>query len=199
MTETERRYITPDELRFEETDSGPKVRGYAAVFNSISEDLGGFREVIVPGAFTRALSDSPNVPFLIEHEGLGLADTRTGTLALTQDERGLAFEATLDPLDPDVQRVLPKLRRGTLRSMSFAFKISRGGDRWDRTEGAVTRSIVEARRLYDVSMVQTPAYPEASVALRSLESWDEEHKEQPPILPIQRELRRRRLTLAASQ
>lgn len=190
---TERRYIQADELRFDESTS--RISGYAAVFNSLSEDLGGFREIIVPGAFTRAL-DGSNVPLLIEHDGLPLADTRTGSLSLSQDERGLSIAADLDASDPDVQRVLPKLKRGTLRSMSFGFTIARGGDRWDRKEDGVTRSIVQVKRLFDVSIVTTPAYPDTSVAMRSLESWDEEHREQPPIMPFQRELRRRRLKLA---
>lgn len=190
---TERRYIQADELRFDESAS--RISGYAAVFNSMSEDLGGFREIIVPGAFTRAL-DGSNVPLLIEHDGLPLADVRTGSLTLSQDERGLSIAADLDASDPDVQRVLPKLKRGTLRSMSFGFTIARGGDRWDRKEDGVTRSIVQVKRLFDVSIVTTPAYPDTSVALRSLESWDEEHKELPPILPFQRELRRRRLQIA---
>lgn len=193
-TNTERRYITADEVRFEDGDT-PRITGYAAVFNSMSEDLGGFREIIVPGAFTRAL-DGSNVPLLVEHEGLPLADVRTGSLKLSQDERGLAIGADLDPSDPDVQRVLPKLRRGTLRSMSFGFTIARGGDRWDRKEDGVTRSIVQVKRLFDVSIVTTPAYPDTSVALRSLESWNEEQKTDIPAAPIQRENRRRRLKLA---
>lgn len=188
----ERRYINADELRFEDGDGGPRIHGYAAVFNSPSEDLGGFREIIVPGAFTRALGGG-NVPLLIEHDGLPLADTRTGSLSLTQDGHGLAIEARLDPTDPDVQRVLPKLRLGTLRSMSFGFSIPRGGDKWAKNGTKVVRSITDIKRLYDVSVVTTPAYPETSVALRSMEAWQQAEQHTPA---PQREHRRRKLLLA---
>lgn len=189
----ERRYFDAEELRFEQGETGPRVSGYAAVFNSPSEDLGGFREIIAPGAF-RSVLGAGNVKLKVEHGGLPLADTRTGTLKLTEDHRGLAFSADLDVTDPDAQRVIPKLQRGTLRSMSFGFKVK--DQRWDRSTGERTRHILEVRSLLEVSLVSDPAYPDTSVALRSLESWNEEQKAEIPAAPIQRELRRRRLKLA---
>lgn len=191
----ERRIIVADEVKFEQGDKAARISGYAAVFNSPSQDLGGFREVIVPGAFTRALGDgNGNVPLLIEHDGLPLADTATGTLRLHEDDRGLAFAAELDTTDPDVQRVIPKLIRRTLRSMSFGFKV--GEQRWDRaSQGGITRFVAGVKKLFDVSIVTSPAYLDSSVALRSLETWAKEHPDE-AAAPL-RELRRHQLRLAA--
>lgn len=177
-TVTERRVIAAAELRFEEDGDGkqPRVGGYAAVFNSPSLDLGGglvrFREQIAPGAFADALSTS-DVPLLIEHRDLALADTKTKTLRLSEDKRGLKFDADLDPDDPDVRRIIPKLRRGTLRSMSFGFLVAEDGAKWERRDGGIFRTVTKVKELVDVSLVTQPAYPDTSVALRSLEAWQQ--------------------------
>jgi hypothetical protein len=77
------------ELRQEGDDN--VVVGYGSVFNTLSNELGGFREIIAEGAFDGRLND--DVRFLINHEGLPLARTTNGTLKLTTDERGLKYEA----------------------------------------------------------------------------------------------------------
>lgn len=206
--EMERRYFAAEELRFEQTAEGSTVTGYAAVYDRPSEVLTTrtgvpFREVISKGAFRSILSAAGNVPLLIEHEGLPLADTQTGTLKLSEDDGGLRFVAALDESDPDVQRVIPKLRRGTLRSMSFGFKVAPRGQSWDHRAAPAVRHLHEFDALQDVSIVARPAYPDTSVALRSLEDATKEEPKveestEPKPAP-QREIRRQRLKLTEAQ
>jgi HK97 family phage prohead protease len=158
----------PAEIRADA--DGIKVSGYAAVFNQ-EVDIGGmFREVIEPGAFKRA-AKRDDVVFLINHDGLPLARTRSGTLKLTEDDHGLRIDAELDPDDPDVRAIVPKMKRGDLDKMSFAFRSEM--EIWDETTEPPTRTIMEAR-LYDVSIVTTPAYDGTSIALRSLDASQKE-------------------------
>ena len=141
------------------------VGGYAAVFNSLSQDLGGFREVIRRGAFQSTIAGGADVRFLINHDGLPLARTKSGTLRLAEDDRGLRIDATLDPTDPDVQRLVPKMKRGDLSQMSFGFRTLK--DAW-RQEGADQIRELHSVDLFDVSAVTYPAYQATEVALRSL-------------------------------
>jgi len=141
------------------------IGGYAAVFNSLSQDLGGFREVIRRGAFQSTIAGGADVRFLINQDGLPLARTKSGTLRLAEDDRGLRIDATLDPTDPDVQRLIPKMKRGDLSQMSFGFRTLK--DAW-RQEGADQIRELHAVDLFDVSAVTYPAYQSTEVALRSL-------------------------------
>lgn len=182
-------------------DKAPTVRGHAAVFNKPSVPMGffsRFTEIIAPGAFKEALADGRSVPLLIEHEGLALADTETKTLSLEEDKEGLRFEAQLDASDPDVLRIVPKLKRGTLRKMSFGFTIAPDGDTWaeDKKSGALTRTITNVQSLFDVSLVTNPAYPDTDAALRSMELWKKDRAE--PVSPANTDERRRRLALSTS-
>jgi len=142
------------------------IEGHAAVFGVKSHDLG-FREIIQPGAFSDAVM-SDDVRFLINHRGLPIARTKSGTLRLTEDVKGLAFRAELDPKDPDVQRLVPKVRRGDLSEMSFAFGVrDRANDeKWYRENGEMVRSLLKVQ-LFDVSAVSFPAYPSTDLNSRS--------------------------------
>ena len=93
-----------------------------------------------------------------------LARTRSGTLELSEDDHGLRIRAQLDPTDPDVRSIIPKMKRGDLDKMSFAFIPTRQS--WDDEEKMPRRTITEAE-LYDVSIVTTPAYDGTSIGLRS--------------------------------
>lgn len=155
----------------------PKLHGYAARFNSFSEDLDGFKEIIRPGAFQATIAGGADVRLLINHDGLPLARTASGTLKLTEDERGLKVEAQLDPTDPDTQRLVPKMRRGDLSQMSFAFRVSgKDGDFW-RKEGEQLIRELHRVDLHDVSVVTYPAYQATSAAVRSLNTWKNEQAE----------------------
>lgn len=149
-----------------------RVAGYAAVFGQETDIGGMFREVIAPGAFDEAVGRD-DVVFLINHEGLPLARTRSGTLKLTQDDKGLRMETVLDADDPDVQSIVPKMKRGDLDKMSFAFWPE--VQEWDESGEIPVRTIRKAR-LFDVSIVTTPAYDGTSIALRSLDDHRKETK-----------------------
>jgi uncharacterized protein len=141
-----------------------KVSGYAAVFNEEADIGGMFREVIAPGAFKDAIGRD-DVVFVINHGGLPLARTRSGTLTLKEDERGLWMETELDANDPDVRSIVPKMKRGDLDKMSFAFRPT--VQEWDDSTDVPLRTIRQAT-LMDVSIVTNPAYSGTEIGLRSL-------------------------------
>lgn len=147
-----------------------KVSGYAAVFDQATEIGGQFNERIERGAFTDAIGRD-DVVFLVNHVGLPLARTRSGTLTLREDDHGLHMSTELDPSDPDVRSLIPKMKRGDLDKMSFAFRPTK--QEWDDSEEMPLRMIQEAE-LYDVSIVTTPAYDGTEIGLRSLEKHREE-------------------------
>ena len=158
------------EVRAVATDDGSlKIGGYAATFNSEATGLN-FREVIAPGAFTRALASNDPVFLLVNHdmEGIPLASTQSGTLQLRQDKTGLYMEATLDSANPKAQELSSALRRGDMDKMSFAFTVSPDG----QTRDAGLRTIQDIERLYEVSVVTLPAYDSTSVGMRSAEEAD---------------------------
>lgn len=155
----------PAEIRAEA--DGIKVEGYAAVFNEETNIGGFFRERIEPGAFSDAIGRD-DVVFLINHEGLPLARTRSGTLTLSEDDRGLKMFTTLDPEDPDVRSIAGKMKRGDLDKMSFAFMPE--VQEWDESGDMPLRTIKRAA-LFDVSVVTTPAYDGTEIGLRSLEAF----------------------------
>lgn len=166
MTDIERRGGIPAEIRAAE-DGGIKVSGYAAVFGEVADIGGHFREVIQRGAFSEAIGRD-DVVFVINHEGLPLARTRSGTLILREDDHGLYMETELDPDDPDVKSIVGKMKRGDLDRMSFAFSMRNGVQKWDESHDPPTRTIEKVGGLFDVSIVTTPAYDGTEIGLRSL-------------------------------
>ncbi len=161
--EIERRALPAAEIRA--ADGERKIVGYAAVFNSQSEDLGGFREIIMPGAFDRALREAQDVRALWNHNpDIVLGRTKSGTLALSIDEKGLRCEIS----PPDTQAandVLASIRRGDVDGMSFGFRTLT--DNWRMQEGEPIRELVDLE-LLDVSPVAYPAYPATQVSARAL-------------------------------
>jgi HK97 family phage prohead protease len=159
------------ELRMD--DDKPTVVGYGAVFNSMSNDLGGFREFISPDAFEGRLED--DVRFLINHDGMPLARTTNGTLRLSVDEKGLKYEADM-PNTSTARDLMELLKNGTINQSSFAFTVEE--DSWEVKDGMNIRTIDKVSQLYDISSVTFPAYSSASssVALRSLEEWKSKEK-----------------------
>jgi HK97 family phage prohead protease len=160
------------QVEYRDDEQGPTIVGHAATFNQPYQ-VGFFTETIHPDAFKRTLAGNPDVRLLVAHEGQPLARTKSGTLELGTDEHGLTVRATLDPSDPDVQRLIPKMRRGDMDQMSFAFRVPAGGDAWDHNANPPTRSIREANLSGgDVSIVTYPANENASVSLRSEDTRD---------------------------
>jgi len=167
---TAERITMTAEVRAVATDDGSmKIGGYAATFNSEATGLN-FREVIAPGAFTRALASADPIFLLVNHdmEGIPLASTQSGTLSLRQDSTGLYMEATLDPANPKAQELSSAVRRGDMDKMSFAFTVSPEG----QTKDAGLRTLTDIERLYEVSVVTLPAYDSTSVGMRSAEEID---------------------------
>ncbi len=152
----------------EQVDGKPVLRGYAAVYNQLSVDFGGWREIIRPGAFTATLAMGPDVRALVNHEsGLStIGRTRNGTLRLAEDATGLRVE--IEPPDTQAGRdVVTLVGRGDLNQMSFAFFTRR--DNWLETGEYVLRELNEVDiNDGDVAVVTYPAYPQTSIALRSL-------------------------------
>ena len=166
MNDLEIRASIPVEVR-EAEDGQIRVAGYAAVFDEETDIGGMFREAIAPGAFADAVGRD-DVVFLVNHDGLPLARTRSGTLRLKEDDHGLYMEADLDPTDPDVRAIVPKMKRGDLDKMSFGFIAERQS--WRDMDSKYPKRTIEQARLFDVSVVTTPAYEGTEIALRSLKA-----------------------------
>jgi HK97 family phage prohead protease len=145
--------------------SGKALTGYAAVFNSPT-DLTGFTEVIRPGAFAKSLKAGVNIRALYHHQGDALlGTTRSGTLELREDARGLAFKLALP--DTSHGRDLAVLvERGDVAGCSFGFLIRSGGDRWEKRDGKLVRELLDAD-LKEITLTADPAYQDTTVAMRS--------------------------------
>ena len=148
---------------------GRTVEGYASVFNSMSEDLGGFREIILPGAFSEVLDN--DVRALYNHDSnYLLARTTSGTLELKEDDKGLYYRFEM-PNTSYGNDMLELFRRGDLSQSSFGFTVEK--DSWRMEEGQHVRYIERVGSLFDVSPVVYPAYTAASSGLRSAEPQGE--------------------------
>lgn len=178
MSKEIRTVDVPVEIRAAD-DGGVVVEGYAAVFDEPTNIGDVFSEVIRPGAFRNALNRGDDVVFLVNHTGLPLARTRSGTLTLTEDGKGLKVRSEFDPADPDVARLVPKMKRGDLDKMSFAFSVPEGGQSWvgSQADGLDLREITDTI-LYDVSIVTEPAYGGTDIALRSRDSANEKSEDE---------------------
>ena len=162
----ERAYVKSEEMRISETDEGSILEGYAAVFNSYSQDLGGFREKINPGAFAKTLNDGADVRALFNHDSnLILGRTKSKTLELSEDDKGLYYRVKL-PDTSYAKDLIVSLKRKDITQNSFGFRVV--SDTWS-TDGK-KRALNEVK-LFDVSPVTYPAYPDATAAKRSLEAF----------------------------
>lgn len=148
------------------------VAGVAAVIGRNSPDLGGFIERIEPGAFDDA--EMTDVVALFNHDrNLLLGRTSAGTASVSIRDDGLHYAIDL-PDTSYANDLRASLDRGDVTQSSFAFSIAE--DNWEDLDGMLLRSITRIARVYDVSPVTEPAYPQTSVALRSLDQWRESHQ-----------------------
>lgn len=160
------------QIRAKKADGKDSIGGYAAVFNQLSENLGWFRERIMPGAFTDCLGTSPDVRALFNHDpNIVLGRTTAKTLRLKEDNTGLSFEA--DPPDTQAARdVTTLIERGDVNQCSFGFYVR--DHAWTQEpDPEDAKSLILVRNLkkidvFDVSPVTFPAYPQTSVDMRSL-------------------------------
>ena len=142
--------------------AGRRLEGHAAVFG-VEAKLPGFIETILPGAFASSLRSGGDILALVDHDqGKLLARTKSGTLKLSEDSRGLAFSLDVPDTQPG-QDVLALAHRGDLGGMSFGFTVAKDGERWTGK-----RRELHAINLMEISVVSAwPAYPETSVIARA--------------------------------
>ncbi|MEA5097432.1 MAG: HK97 family phage prohead protease [Burkholderiaceae bacterium] len=147
-----------------------KLAGYAAVYNSLSQDLGGFVETIRPGAFKRTLQKPDPIRALLEHDTKQvLGRCGSGTLSLSDDGKGLAFELSLP--DTSYARDLGVLvERGDISGCSFGFRVPDGGDKWEMRSGQLTRDLIDVD-LFEITITGDPAYLDTTVAKRAMADW----------------------------
>ena len=150
--------------------------GYACVTNRSYEmnDLAGpYPETVRAGAFKDTLGKSPDVPFLLNHDGLTLARTKSGTLKLAEDSTGLHAEARLDPSNSVVRDIKSAMERGDVDEMSFAFRILDPDSGWneDYTERSIGSVDINKG---DVSVVNYGANPHtAGASMRGVDRFFE--------------------------
>jgi len=152
------------EFRMENVEhNGNVIRGYAAIYNSDSEWMGGFYEQIEMGAFDDVMDNDVRA-YLNHDENLLLGRVSSGTLRIGTDKRGLFYEVDL-PNTTYANDLVELMKRGDINQSSFAFLI--GEDRWEQRDGKTYRIISKVSRLLDVSPVAQPAYPEATSELKT--------------------------------
>lgn len=161
--------ITGLEIRAE--DGKPAtILGHAALFNTKSVYLYGFREMIEPGAFSESLTG--DIRALWQHDSARvLGRTKAGTLRLWEDDQGLAFE--LNPPDnTDGRDAVVSIERGDVDQMSFGFNVPPGGDSWAEDEDGIPLRKLRAVSLMEISPVTWAAYPQTGVGvMRSAPEW----------------------------
>ena len=151
-------------------NEGFTLRGYVAVHNQTSHDLGGFHEQIAPGAFDEVLATNPDVHLTWDHDTRYVAArTKNDTLHLTSDETGLLIDAQVGNYSW-AKDLRTALERGDINQGSFAFDVAEGGDEFATDDdGHVMRTINKVGALYDVTVTAKGAYPQTSLAVaRSL-------------------------------
>lgn len=182
----ERRYITY-EMRVNRESDKPKMVGHAALFD-VETDIGWFREMIAPGAFKESIQ-ADDVRALFNHDANYVLGRNTvGTLKLHEDKVGLAIE--IDPPDTQWARdLMISTERRDISQMSFGFEIMSSRDQeWREEEGKKDLRIVKRAKLWDVSIVTFPAYPDTDIAVRSHQEWKSRDKPVPWRNSIMRKL-----------
>lgn len=164
----ELRYAKIDDLEIRE-DNALKISGYAITFGSESRNLGGFVETISHKALEEV--DMSNVYFLRNHnEDFVLGSTKNGSLNLEVTNRGLYFELDL----PDTvrgQEIHTLVKRGDLDSLSFGFTVAK--DTWNVNKVPEMRTVEKIGQLFEISLVNFPAYEQSKISSRSLDFLDE--------------------------
>ena len=168
------------ENRFEKREDGKEVVvGYGSIFNSKSENLGGFYEYISPTAISEETIAKSDVRALINHDAnLILARSTSGTLDLSVDEKGLKYEFEI-PETSYGKDLAINMKNGNLNQSSFAFTV--GDDEWSTDDnGNDIRTITSIDKLFDISVVSYPAYSQADsdlvVAQRGLAMYKEKQE-----------------------
>lgn len=154
-----------------------QISGYAAVHNTLSHNLGGFREQLKPGTFARSIREKADVKCLFNHEADNiLGRTKSGTLTLSSDAHGLFYRCQLNKDSQAHRDLFAAISRGDIDECSFAFTCSKDGQKWEdgkdpeTGEPCAIRTITDVD-LMDVSPVTYPAYPGTAVGARTKPSY----------------------------
>ena len=168
MTQYERRFLQSD-LEVRRVGETAKITGYAAVFNKDADIMGMFTERVAPGAFKKTIKDG-DIRALQNHDpNFVLGRTKSGTLKLAEDTRGLHYNIDANLRKTTVRDLVEDIERGDISQSSFGFLAVH--DEWDYQTEPPKRTLLE-NRLFDVSPVTFPAYEDTDAqierALRSL-------------------------------
>ena len=169
MSAIEYRLVQPGTELLVKQDSakaggGRSLRGYAAVWRSLSQDLGGFKELIRPGAFSATIKNG-DARALWNHEPKYVLGRKSaGTLRLTEDEKGLAF-TLVPPQTAWATDLVTSVARKDITGCSFGFTVDHNGDTWSRPKGRPVRELLSVT-LVEISVVSWPAYLETEVHVR---------------------------------
>jgi HK97 family phage prohead protease len=170
----ERLEVSLEDVEIRDSGAGQDfytLRGHAAVFNSLSNDLGGFKEMLAPGSMVDAIKNS-RVHLLFNHDAnYPLASTDSGTLELREDDLGLHVWARIPKELSYAKDLRVLMQAGIARDMSFAFSLPADGtgESWTRSaDGENLRTITQVGELYDVSAVVRGAYSAPGYDLRSV-------------------------------
>ena len=162
------------ELRMVPIEEGDEpsffVEGYASTFEPytlFTRDGIDYKEQILPTAFDNA--DLTDVVFRVDHIGRVYARSSAGTLNVWTDEHGLAQRADLSKTQK-AHELYEDIKAGNYPSMSFAFKVAPGGDRFDRATH--TRIIERIAKVFDVSPVSFPANPGTELCVSTRDYFD---------------------------
>lgn len=142
-----------------------ELRGYASVFENpydMFDIFGPYTEIVRSGAFSKTLSERPDVAYLANHEGLTMARTASGSLTLEQDSTGLLTVAQVNTARQDVRDLVTAIEDGDVDQMSFAFRVTR--QTWSPDWEQRDLNEVDINR-GDVSAVNFGASPATNVGL----------------------------------
>jgi uncharacterized protein len=169
----ETRSVDVDHAEIRADQSSRMVEGYAIVFNSESRDLGGFTEEILPSAVEGVLEKSDIIVWLDHNKNKGALARSTngkGSLKYSVDSKGVRYNFAAPAFDLG-NELLEGIRRGDIKSSSFAFTVSKG-QKWEkRSDGSYKRTITKFDTILDFSPTYREAYQETTVALRNLDSF----------------------------
>jgi HK97 family phage prohead protease len=147
-------------------DGSRSISGYGVVWNSLSQDMGNWKEKIAPGAFTESLKTiNPDPMILYSHDDASiLGRVSSGTATIREDSTGVRFVCKLPATGP-ARDLIALAERGDLRSCSFGFSVPDGGDEWQEVGNLAIRTVTKAV-LWEISIVGQPAYSASSFNLR---------------------------------
>lgn len=175
MSKWEIRGLGYEDAEVRATVDDRSITGYGIVFNKWSQDLGGFREIILPEAINGVIERS-DVLALMNHDMsrgvLARCTQGKGSMSLRTTDKGVQYSFNAPKYNLG-DELLEGVERGDIRASSFAFTVPTGGDHWEKRDDGWERTIMQFDKIYDMSPVYSPAYTDTTVAKRSLEQIKE--------------------------